>query len=188
MCLSPCWLSGQVGWYFDFLFFCGTASSSVRLCFSTMADGSQSSSQTPDMNIAMLAKSVTTLQKQFQQICDALSGKLGNDSDDCSDNEGCNSDLDGRSESGSQVNYHKGTADQSCPGSSAAGLGGGDAILHGSTIGTPVWNKVGTPAKLQLTVKVGLVQLSCHWHDSTRKNPDASGIRTPDLPLPRRTP
>ena len=30
-----------------------------------------------------------------------------------------------------------------------------------------------------------------HWshrHDSTRKNPVASGIRTPDLPLPRRTP
>ena len=109
-----------------------------RFVFSTMADGSQSSSQTHDMNIAMLAKSVTTLQKQFQQICDALSGKLGNDSDDFSDNEGGNSDSDGRSESGSQVNYHKGTADQSCPGTSATGLGGGDATFHSSTTGTPV--------------------------------------------------
>ena len=27
-----------------------------------------------------------------------------------------------------------------------------------------------------------------HWYDSTRKNPVASGIQTPDLPLPRRTP
>ena len=26
------------------------------------------------------------------------------------------------------------------------------------------------------------------WYDSTRKNPSASGIRTRDLPLPRRTP
>ena len=154
MCFSLCWLSGQVGWYFDFLFFCGTASSSVRLCFSTMADGGQSSSRTLDMNIAMLTKFVTTLQKQFQQICDALSGKLGNDSDDFSDNEGCNSDSDGRSESGSQVNYHKGTADQSCSGSSAAGLGDGDAILHGSTTGTPVaegqrQRKQGCPASLR---------------------------------------
>ena len=61
-----------------------------------MADSGQSSSQTPDTNIAMLAKSVTTLQKLFQQICDALSDKLGNDSDDFSDKEGCISDFDGR--------------------------------------------------------------------------------------------
>ena len=27
-----------------------------------------------------------------------------------------------------------------------------------------------------------------HWYDSTRKNPSESGIRTPDLPPPRRTP
>ena len=27
-----------------------------------------------------------------------------------------------------------------------------------------------------------------HWYDSTRKNPVASGIRTPDFPLSRRTP
>ena len=27
-----------------------------------------------------------------------------------------------------------------------------------------------------------------HWYDSTQKNPGASGIRTLDLPLPRRTP
>ena len=47
-----------------------------------MADSGQSSSQTPDINIAMLAKTVATLQKQFQQICDA---NLGNDSGDFSD-------------------------------------------------------------------------------------------------------
>ena len=27
-----------------------------------------------------------------------------------------------------------------------------------------------------------------HWYDSTRKNPIVRGIRTPDLPFPRRTP
>ena len=27
-----------------------------------------------------------------------------------------------------------------------------------------------------------------HWYNPTRKNPVASGIRTPNLPLPRRTP
>ena len=31
-------------------------------------------------------------------------------------------------------------------------------------------------------------QFLSHWYDSTRKNPVARGIRTPDLPLPRRTP
>ena len=31
-------------------------------------------------------------------------------------------------------------------------------------------------------------QFLSHWYDSTQKNPGASGIRTLDLPLPRRTP
>ena len=31
-------------------------------------------------------------------------------------------------------------------------------------------------------------QFLSHWYDSTRKNPVASGIRTPDLSLPRWTP
>ena len=53
-----------------------------------MADSGQSSSQTPDINSAMLAKTVTTLLKQFQQICNALSDKSGYDSDDFSDKEG----------------------------------------------------------------------------------------------------
>ena len=64
------------------------------------------------INIAMLAKTVTTLQKKFQQICDALTDKLGHDSD-FSDEEGCNNEsADGRSDSGSQVHYHKGTTDE----------------------------------------------------------------------------
>ena len=33
-----------------------------------------------------------------------------------------------------------------------------------------------------------MCQFLSHWYDSTRKNPVASGIRTPDLPLTRRTP
>ena len=56
-----------------------------------------------------------------------------------SDKESCNYEsADGRSDSGSQVHYHKGTADQSYPGSSAAGLGEREATLHSSTTGTPV--------------------------------------------------
>ena len=56
-----------------------------------------------------------------------------------SDKEGCNNEsADGRSDSGSQVHYHKGTADQSYRGSSAAGLGEREATLHSSTTGTPV--------------------------------------------------
>ena len=64
----------------------------------------------------------------------------GFDSDDFfSDKEGCNYEsADGRSDSGSQVHYHKGTADQSYPGSSAAGLGEREATLHSSTTGTLV--------------------------------------------------
>ena len=42
--------------------------------------------------------------------------------------------ADGRSDSGSQF---KGTADQSYPGSSAAGLCEREATLHSSTTGTP---------------------------------------------------
>ena len=114
VCFSLWCLSGQVGWYFDFLLW-GIASSPVRLCFSIMADSGQSSSQTPDINNAILAKSVTTLQTQFQQICDALSDKLGNDSNALSIKEGCNNDLaDGRSDCGSEDNYHKGTSSPVC--------------------------------------------------------------------------
>ena len=53
--------------------------------------------------------------------------------------ESCNNEsADGRSDSGSQVHYHKGTADQSYPESSVAGLGEKEATLHSSTTGTPV--------------------------------------------------
>ena len=80
----------------------------------------------------------------------------GYDSDDfSSDKEGCNNEsANGRSDSGSQVHYHKGTADQSYPGSSAAGLGEREATLHSSTTGTPVaegqrQRKQGCPASLR---------------------------------------
>ena len=56
----------------------------LHLCFCMMCKLTFGSFQTPETNIALLARDRISLQKEFQQICDALSEEVRSDCKDFS--------------------------------------------------------------------------------------------------------